>query len=62
MAEKNHNNYMVSCLYEEIRKTPLKYSEMDTIFIKSLNTKFFENPEYVLSEKQKKWLDIIWQK
>lgn len=61
-VEKTHDHYMVTCLLEEVQQNGFRFSEMDVAYIKDLAGKFYNDPEYKLSEKQKKWLDIIWEK
>lgn len=53
---------MVTCLYEQVMNSQFSLSETESEFIKDLNIKFFNDPEYKLSEKQLKWLEIIWTK
>lgn len=60
--EKSHTQFMVECLMEEVTKSPYKFNEQTTEFIKSLATRFFNDPDYQLSEAQLKWLTDIWSR
>ena len=59
--EKSREHFMVTCIYEEL-DTPakMKYSEKEDKFIRDLLARFFNDPDYKLSDKQLAWLDAIW--
>jgi hypothetical protein len=59
---KTRDHFMVTCLMEEILKSPRKFTERENNFIRSLNSEFFNNSEFKLTHKQTDWLEFIWTK